>query len=227
MFPRYLFGYSSLNAGNLCHQLRIMVRMCVKTFASWWRHQMETFSALLAICGANWPVPVNSPHKGQWRRALMFSLISAWINGWVNNHEAGDLRRNCTHYDVIVMHCAKTRCAIWCHGSLLLVQVMESCLMAPNHYLNQMKTQKQTHWGREMLICVSKLTNIGSDNGLAPGRRQAIIWTNARILLIGPLGTNFSEILIEIYTFPFKKMHLKMSTILSLPQCVKIIVLTA
>ena len=47
--------------------------------------------------------PVNSPHKDQWRGALMFSLISAWINGWVNNREAGDLRRHCAHYDVSVM----------------------------------------------------------------------------------------------------------------------------
>ena len=47
--------------------------------------------------------PVNSPHKGQWRGALMFSLICTWINGWVNNCEAGDLRRHCIHYDVIVM----------------------------------------------------------------------------------------------------------------------------
>ena len=50
-------------------------------------------------------------------------------------------------------------------------------------------------------ICVGKLTIIGSDNGLSPGRRQAIIWTNAGILLIRPLGTNFSEISIEIQTF--------------------------
>ena len=49
-----------------------------------------------------------------------------------------------------------------------------------------------------MHICINKLTIIGSDNGLSPGRRQAIIWTNDGILLIGPLGTNFSEILIEI-----------------------------
>ena len=60
-------------------------------------------------------------------------------------------------------------------------------------------------------ICVGKLTIIGSNNGLSPGRRQAIILTNAGILLIGPLGTKFSEILIGIYTFSFKKMHLKMS----------------
>ena len=47
--------------------------------------------------------PVNSPHKGQWRRALMFSLICVWIKGWENNREAGDLRRYRAHYDVIVM----------------------------------------------------------------------------------------------------------------------------
>ena len=58
-------------------------------------------------------------------------------------------------------------------------------------------------------ICVRKLTVIGSDNGLAPGRRQTIICTNAGILLIGPVGTNFGEILIGIQTFSFKKMHLK------------------
>ena len=46
---------------------------------------------------------VNSPHKGQWRRALMFPLICDWINGWVNNREAGDLRRYCVHCDAIVM----------------------------------------------------------------------------------------------------------------------------
>ena len=57
-------------------------------------------------------------------------------------------------------------------------------------------------------ICVGKQSIIGSDNGLSPGGRQAIIWTIAGILLIGPLGTNFSEILIEIHTFSFKKMHL-------------------
>ena len=60
-------------------------------------------------------------------------------------------------------------------------------------------------------ICVSKLTIIGSDNGLSPGRRQAIIWTNDGILLIRTLWTNFIEILGEIHSFSFSKMHLKMS----------------
>ena len=66
-----------------------------------------------------------------------------------------------------------------------------------------------THWGRVSHICVRNLTIIVSDNGLSPGWRYAIIWTNAGLLLIGPLGTNFSEILIEIQTSSFKKMHLK------------------
>ena len=61
-------------------------------------------------------------------------------------------------------------------------------------------------------IYVSKLTIIGSENGLSPGRRQAIIWTNAGLLLIEPLGTNVSEILFETLTFSFKKIYLKPSS---------------
>ena len=61
------------------------------------------------------------------------------------------------------------------------------------------------HWGRVTHICVSELTIIGSDNGLSPGRRQAIIWNNAGLFFIEPLGTNFSEISIGIQTFSFKK----------------------
>ena len=69
-----------------------------------------------------------------------------------------------------------------------------------------------THSGRVMHICVGKLTIIDSDNGLSPGRRQAIIWTNAGILLIRPLGTNFNEMLIEILAFSFMKMRFKVSS---------------
>ena len=82
-----------------------------------------------------------------------------------------------------------------------------------------------THWGRVTHICVSKLTIIGSDNGLSPGRHQAIIWTNAEILLIGPWGTNFSEILIGTDTFSFKKIHLKMSSEKWRPFCLGLNVL--
>ena len=73
-------------------------------------------------------------------------------------------------------------------------------------------TNALTHWGRVTYICVSELTIIGSDNGLSPERRQAIIWTSAGILLIGPLGTNFNEISIAVQIFSFKEMHLTMSS---------------
>ena len=92
--------------------------------STWWRHQMETFFALLAVCAG------TSPHKGQRRGALMFSLICAWINSWINNREAGDLRRHRAHYDATVMmkpcwwnrnvpgkHDQYDYC--WCLGSLL------------------------------------------------------------------------------------------------------------
>ena len=71
-------------------------------FFSWWRHQMETFPALLAHCAGNSPIPVDSPHKGQWRGALMFSLICAhnkrlskepW--GWWFKTPSGSLWRHC------------------------------------------------------------------------------------------------------------------------------------
>ena len=87
-----------------------------------WRHQMETFSALVALCAGNSPVPVNSPHKGQWRGALMFSLICAWTNGWVNNREAGDFRRHRAHCDVIVMN-SETVSMSWRHGYTYWVHV--------------------------------------------------------------------------------------------------------
>ena len=70
-----------------------------------------------------------------------------------------------------------------------------------------------------MHICVGNLTIIGSVNGLSPGRCLAIIETNAVILPIEPLGTNFSEILIIIQTFLFKKMHLNMSSVKVRPFC--------
>ena len=73
--------------------------------------------------------------------------------------------------------------------------------------------------GRVAHLCVSKLPIIASDNGLSPGRRQAIIWTSAGILLTGPVGTNFSEILIAIVTFSFTKMCLKVSSAKWRPCC--------
>ena len=82
-----------------------------------------------------------------------------------------------------------------------------------------MKLDWLNHWIRVMHVCFSKLTITNSDNSLSPRRRQAIIWTSARISLIGPLGTNFDEISIEIHTFSFKKIHMKMSPGKWWPSC--------
>ena len=69
-----------------------------------WKHFPRYWSFVRGIHRS----PVNSPHKGQWRGAFMFSLICAWINRWVNNREAGHLRRYRAHHDVIVMNCTET-----------------------------------------------------------------------------------------------------------------------
>ena len=85
---------------------------------TWWRHQMEIFPALLALCERNPPVTDRwiSRHKGQWRGALMFSLICAWRNCWVNNRDTGDFRRHRAHYDVTVVRVPKrhlSRTNVW------------------------------------------------------------------------------------------------------------------
>ena len=92
----------------LCSEVKIIGdrHSLTKTFimkcstSTWWRHQMETFSALLALCAG----PGEFPHKGQWRGTLMFSFICAWVKDWVNNCEPGDLRCHHGHYDVNVMN---------------------------------------------------------------------------------------------------------------------------
>ena len=88
-------------------------RKITNTCLTWGRHQIETFTALLALCTS------NSPKKGQWREALMFSLICFSTSSWVSNRDAGDLRRNCPHYDVNVMyHRGNVLCL--CQGLFLL-----------------------------------------------------------------------------------------------------------
>ena len=85
---------------------------------------------------------------------------------------------------------------MWCDNTLVFDD--QSCCL--------------THWCQVTHIYVRKFTIIGSDNGLSPGQRQTIIWTNVGVVLMEPLGTNFTEIRIEICTFSFKKMYLKMSS---------------
>ena len=108
---------------------RILLYITILTIlsATWWRRKIETFSTLLALCGGNSGSPVNSPHKGQWRGALMFSVICAWINGWMYNREPGDLRRHRAHYDVIVMCLESYRC----DGACWLLRYDWSCICFP------------------------------------------------------------------------------------------------
>ena len=79
---------------NTDYRVPKLCTLCTaRFFNSWWHHQMETFSVSLAFVRGINRSPVNSLHKGQWRGVLMFSLICTWIYGWLNNGEAGDLRR--------------------------------------------------------------------------------------------------------------------------------------
>ena len=115
---------------------------------------------------------------------------------------------------------------IWYDGWDIYKDVLHGSVLTNKLILAMCLTSSQlTHWGRATHLCVGKLTIIGADNGLSPGRRQAIIWTNG-IFLIGPLRTNVSEILIEIYIFSFKKMHLKLSSVKRRPFCLGLNVLT-
>ena len=92
------------NSKYLCHLSWIVMISCLKMLLRHddvikWKHFPRYWPFVRGIHRS----PVNSPHKGQWRGDLMFSLICVWTNGWVNNRQAGDLRRSCAHYDVIVM----------------------------------------------------------------------------------------------------------------------------
>ena len=128
----------------------------------------------------------------------------------------------CTHNDMIKnklthqidLHWSDAKVSGRCLSMAIRGSLLPGCVQGSHKYEPFL-----THWGQVTHICVSKLTIIGADSGLSPDRRQAIIWTNAGLLLIGPLGTNFSEILSEIHAFSFKKMHLKMSSAKWRPFC--------
>ena len=96
-----------------------------------------------------------------------------------------------------------------------------------SHHMALLGPNELTHWGKVIYLCVSKLTIIGSDNGLLPGQCQSVIWTNAGILLIRTLGTHFIEILSKIHIFfikenAFQNVVCEMVADLFRPQCVKL-----
>ena len=91
-----------------------------------WKHFLRNWPFVRGIYRS----PVNSPHKGQWRGALMFSLICVWINGWVNNREAGDLRRYCAHYDVTVMRAILQYSPITIHTMRRIQDNRSNCVIS-------------------------------------------------------------------------------------------------
>ena len=91
-----------------------------------WKHFLRCWPF---VRGFHWS-PVNSPHRDHWCRALLFSLICAWLHGWVNNREAGDLRRHNAHYDVIVISMVD-QCVLWFYLYYYVVQdFVWGCLVA-------------------------------------------------------------------------------------------------
>ena len=148
-----------------------------------------------------------------------FLGFAPWINGWVNNRETGDLRRHCAHYDAIVMlkfswfDSIVVECRAFCQIYIKICMTTSRLPLASRCYdicLYLAVLPLKGHWGPVIHICVSKLIISGS-NGVSPSWHQAIIWTNAGLLLIGTVGINFREILNEIHTFSYKKMQLIMS----------------
>ena len=106
---------------------------------SWWRHQIQTFSALLPFVRGIYRSPVDSPHKGQWRGALMFSLIWRWTNDWANSRDAGDLKCHRARYDVIVIW-------KWCHGQFIMHYNSAGNVYDSKHALNVLETSVILLW---------------------------------------------------------------------------------
>ena len=179
--------------------------------------------------------PVNSPHKDQWRGALMFSLICARINGWVNDGEAGGLRRHRTHYDVIVMVIFFLMKGTRLKGAKKImgwsIDIKNAVLYSKwftqnstcvclwvcwytrvwmNLYDPPWKLHiKISHMNHKLLYEASGIY----EKIISPRQRRAITWTNAAFLSNGPLDTNFCEIQIKIRNFSFKKLNLKILSV--------------
>ena len=140
-----------------------------------------------------------------------------WHNGeqlfhcfWINNGCVDqNIRMIAMKNLAYLMHIRYAAATFW--------QIIHS--QKTHHNFPENSTSDLTHWGRVTHKCLCKPTIIVSDNGLSPGRRQAIIWTSAGILLNGPLATNVREILIGIHTFLFKKMHSKILSAKWCPFC--------
>ena len=125
-----------------------------------------TFSALLALCGAIHRSPVNSPHKAQLRGALLFYFICAWINGWVNNCDAGDFRSRYVHYDVTVMYMQSRVCTFSRNASLLMLLIQFTLLSIYSHSL------KSSQWSHESTIASQITVNSTVCLAICSGSQQ-------------------------------------------------------
>ena len=153
----FIFSLKHISTGE--HSLHISWRsthhLHLYFLFSWWRHQMETCSAHWLLCGEftgdcgefaghRW----FPHHTDQWRGALMFSLICAWTNGWVNNQDVGDLGRHRAHYDVTVMWC---RIVIQWSGQPWDLSAFNASLLSNFELVKQVKLGGSVHYGRNGL----------------------------------------------------------------------------
>ena len=121
---------------------------------------------------------------------MRFIKIIVWLSPWLLLSD-----RACHQWLLLLTWFSFNPCF------LIHVWGVRSCIFNLACNSHHCFTCVSTHWGRVTHKCVGTLTSMGSDNGLSPGRRQTIIWANNGILLIGPLGTSFSEILLEFIHF--------------------------
>ena len=149
-------------------------------------------------------------------------MLRPWTGHWFNTKMPSYQYRDSHYIDETVVRPSYLHNDIFSAG--MTTSLCWTSPQGPILLFGKIKSLK-CHWGRMTHLCVSRLTITGSDNGLLPGQRQAIIWTNAGILLIGPLGTNFSENSIKILTFSFTKMRLKVSSVKWRPFCLGLNVL--
>ena len=166
-----------------------------------------------------------APVHQHWRHAslaLFHQVDSKLLNAdWMKTHlQEWVMSMQCTHgYTVYEKRMYVCLYWLWSTDYVQMCEILwnkYSFILSPTgpwHWASRKQRRGARWWsGYVGVLCIGKLTIIGSDNGLSPGRCQTIIWNNGGILLIGPLGTNLSEILIEIQIFSLKKMRLKMSS---------------
>ena len=130
-------------------------------FYSWWHHQMETSSALLVLCAVNSPVTGEFPSQRPVTRSFDFA---PWINGWVNNREAGDLRRHRAHYDVIVM--------------LMMHHLQENSLnMIKLETITWVSSADNFHWPIPLApLSATDVVRADLSVGLHPPTSDAFVW---------------------------------------------------